>query len=395
MHHYIYLDNNATTRVDPDVLEAMLPYFSNYFANATSTNHRFGKKAAEAIEKARSNIGELIHCSPQEIIFTSGATEAINLALKGVYKRYSSIGKHIITSKTEHTAVLEVCRYLQKNGAEVTYLSVDSYGHISLQELKDSIREDTILVSLMYANNETGTINQIEEIADFLRERNILFFCDATQAVGKVPISVRSTSIDLMAFSAHKMYGPKGIGALYIKRRNQRIQLEPLILGGRQENNLRAGTLNVPGVVGFGQAALKARKTMQAENKRLMKLRDWLESEILNLEQTFINGSDTNRMTHVSNITIRFLKAEQLILKLNNIAISTGSACATGTLQASHVLTAMGLSTDDAKASVRISLGRFTTDEEIETTIRVLTREVEVLRKESPIWELYKKGIIQ
>lgn len=391
----IYLDNNATTAVDPEVLEQMIPYFSEHYGNAASLNHRFGKEAAEAVHNARLRIANLIGASEKEITFTSGATESINLAIKGVFNRYLSIGKHIITSQTEHRAVLDVCRYLEKKGAEITYLAVDSKGQIDLNELKAAIRKDTILISLMYANNETGVINPIHKIAEIAHASNVLFFCDATQAVGKVPVSLLETPIDLMAFSAHKIYGPKGVGALYIKRRNRRVQVEPLLHGGGQENHLRAGTLNVPGIVGFGAAVFKAQELMSFESLRLQELRDYLETEILKIAQTYSNGSSDSRLPHVLNITIRFLKAEQLMAKLGNIAMASGSACSTGSLEPSHVLLAMGLEKDDAHASIRLSLGRFTTKEEIETTVQLLKKEIAVLRKQSPIWQLYEKGMIK
>jgi len=391
----IYLDNNATTAVDPEVLEQMIPYFSEHYGNAASLNHRFGKEAAEAVHNARLRIANLIGASEKEITFTSGATESINLAIKGVFNRYLSIGKHIITSQTEHRAVLDVCRYLEKKGAEITYLAVDSKGQIDLNELKAAIRKDTILISLMYANNETGVINPIHKIAEIAHANNVLFFCDATQAVGKVPVSLLETPIDLMAFSAHKIYGPKGVGALYIKRRNRRVQVEPLLHGGGQENHLRAGTLNVPGIVGFGAAVFKAQELMSFESLRLQELRDYLETEILKIAQTYSNGSSDSRLPHVLNITIRFLKAEQLMAKLGNIAMASGSACSTGSLEPSHVLLAMGLEKDDAHASIRLSLGRFTTKEEIETTVQLLKKEIAVLRKQSPIWQLYEKGMIK
>jgi cysteine desulfurase len=390
----IYLDNNATTAVDPEVLEEMIPYFSEHYGNASSVNHRFGKKAAEAVQNARLRIADLINASEKEITFTSGATESINLAIKGIFTRYQSIGKHIITCQTEHKAVLDACYDLEKKGAEITYLAVDSEGKINLNELQEAIRKDTILISLMYANNETGVINPIQEIAEIANANKVLFFCDATQAVGKVPISILETPIDLMAFSAHKLYGPKGVGALYIKRKNRRIQVEPLLHGGGQENHLRAGTLNVPGIVGLGAAVLKAKKVMTSESLRLQKLRDHLEEELLKIEQTCINGSKINRLPHVTNITIRFLKAEQLMSKVGNIAMASGSACSTGSLEPSHVLLAMGIAKEDAHASLRLSLGRFTTKEEIETTIKLLNNEIALLRKQSPIWQLYEKGMI-
>ncbi len=391
----IYLDNNATTAVDPKVLKEMIPYFSEHYGNAASTNHCFGKKAAEAVDIARSRIANLIDASDKEITFTSGATEAINLAIKGVFNRYQSIGKHIITSKSEHRAVLDVCKYLEKQGAEITYLPVNRCGQINLEYLNATIRKDTILIALMLANNETGIISPVNEIAEIAASKQVLFFCDATQAVGKTPVSTLKTPIDLMAFSAHKMFGPKGVGALYVKRKNRRIQLEPLLHGGGQENHLRAGTLNVPGIVGFGVAALEAQKSMLTESMRLKELRDHLEDEILKIGQTFSNGFKTNRLAHVSNITIRFLKAEQLMAKLGNIAMASGSACSTGSLEPSHVLLAMGLEKEDAHASLRLSLGRFTTKEEIETTIQLLKKEIAFLRSQSPLWKLYEKGMIK
>src|SRR5690606_32843170 len=266
---------------------------------------------------------------------------------------------------------------------------------IDLNELKAAIRKDTILISLMYANNETGVINPIQKIAEIAHANNVLFFCDATQAVGKVPVSLLETPIDLVAFSAHKIYGPKGVGALYIKRRNRRVQVEPLLHGGGQENHLRAGTLNVPGIVGFGAAVFKAQELMSFESLRLQELRDYLETEILKIAQTYSNGSSDSRLPHVLNIAIRFLKAEQLMAKLGNIAMASGSACSTGSLEPSHVLLAMGLEKDDAHASIRLSLGRFTTKEEIETTVQLLKKEIAVLRKQSPIWQLYEKGMIK
>lgn len=391
----IYLDNNATTAIDPEVLEEMIPYFSEHYGNAASINHRFGKKAAEAVNIARLRVAKLINASDKEITFTSGATEAINLAIKGVFNRYQSIGKHIITCQTEHRAVLDVCNFLEKKGAEITYLKVDSAGQLNLNELRSAIRKDTILISIMYANNETGVVHPIKEIAEIANSNKVLFFCDATQAVGKLPISVLESSIDMLSFSAHKMHGPKGIGALYIKRKSRPIQLEPLLHGGGQENNLRAGTLNVPGIVGLGAAALKAQKLMLTESRRLKELRDHLEKEILKIEQTYSNGSKTNRLAHVSNMTIRFLKAEQIMANLGSIAMASGSACSTGSLNPSHVLLAMGIEKEDAHGSLRLSLGRFTTAKEIETTICLLKKEIEFLRKQSPVWELYEKGMIK
>jgi len=390
----IYLDNNATTRTDPRVLEQMLPFFLEDYGNASSTNHTFGKKAAEGVQTARLRVAELIGATDREITFTSGATEAINMAIKGVFERYQPIGKHIITCTTEHKAVLDVCRTLEKKGADITYLAVDGSGNINLQDLNAAIRKDTILISLMHANNETGVIHPIEKIAEICSQNNILFFCDATQSIGKIPLSLKNTAIDLMAFSAHKMYGPKGVGALYIRRKAKRIQIEPLINGGGQENSLRGGTLNVPGIVGMGAAALLCKELMQEDKIRLQVLRSHLETSLLKLEETHINGLESNRLSHVSNITFRFLKAEQIMVSLRKMAMAAGSACSTGSLDPSHVLLAMGLTRDDAHASLRLSLGRFNTNEEIDLAIELLSKKVNELREGSPAWQLYKKGLI-
>jgi len=390
----IYLDNNATTRVDPKVLQEMIPYFTENYGNASSTNHKFGQIAAEAVQTARLRVADLIGATDREITFTSGATESINIAIKGVYNRYQSIGKHIITCQTEHKAVLDVCRSLEKQGAEITYLAVDSQGNIDLQDLRNAIRKDTVLIALMYANNETGIIHPIKDIADIASENKVLFFCDATQAVGKLPISLKSAGIDIMAFSAHKIYGPKGIGVLYVKRKTKRIQLEPLMMGGGQENGLRGGTLNVPGIVGIGAAALLCKQTMAEESKRQKSLRDHLQESLLKLEETAVNGPIDNRLSHVTNITFRFLKAEHIMVSLGNIALASGSACSTGSLDPSHVLLAMGLSRDNAHASLRFSLGKFNTKEEIDQTITLVSEKVTELREESPAWQLFKSGLI-
>jgi len=391
----IYLDNNATTRIDPRVLQEMMPYFTENYGNASSTNHKFGQIAAEAVQIARLRVADLIGATDREITFTSGATESINIAIKGIYNRYQSIGKHIITCQTEHKAVLDVCRSLEKQGAEITYLGVDSQGNIDLQDLRNAIRKDTVLIALMYANNETGVIHPIKDIADIASENKVLFFCDATQAVGKLPISLKSIGIDMMAFSAHKIYGPKGVGALYVKRKTKRIQLEPLMMGGGQEKGLRGGTLNVPGIVGLGTAALLCKQTMLEESKRQGALRNHLQESLLKLEATAINGLINSRLSHVTNITFRFLKAEHIMVSLGNIALASGSACSTGSLDPSHVLLAMGLSRDDAHASLRFSLGRFNTKEEIDQTITLVSEKVMQLREEAPAWQLFKSGLIE
>ena len=390
----IYLDNNASTAVDPEVLQEMLPYFSEQYGNAASLNHRFGKKAAEGVHLARVRIASLIQASEKEIIFTSGATESINLAIKGVFERYQSIGKHIITCQTEHKAVLDVCKYLEKKGAEITYLPVNENGEIDQDEYENAIRKDTILICILYANNETGIIHPIEKMGKIADENNVLFFCDATQAVGKLPISVKDSSVDLMAFSSHKIYGPKGVGALYIKRKNRRIQLEPLLHGGGQESHLRAGTLNVPAIVGFGAAAKKAQLLMKDEGLRLAELRNYLEKELLQIEGSYLNGDIERRLPNVTNISFLHVKAEQLMASAPMIAMASGSACSTGSLEPSHVLLAMGLKKDLAHAALRLSLGRFNTTDEINQTIALLKGSIEKLRAESPIWMLYKKGVL-
>lgn len=390
----IYLDNNASTAVDPAVLQEMLPYFSEHYGNAASVNHRFGKKAAEAVHLARECVASIIEASEKEIIFTSGATESINLVIKGVFERYQSVGKHIITCKTEHKAVLDVCKSLEKKGAEVTYLPVNEKGEIDQDEYQNAIRKDTILICILYANNETGVLHPIKNMAKVAQEKNVLFFCDATQAIGKIPVSVKDSAIDLMAFSSHKIYGPKGVGALYIKRKNRRIQLEPLVHGGGQENQLRAGTLNVPGIVGFGAAAIKAQELMNEERIRLDELRNCLEKELLQIEESVVNGDTKNRLPNVTNISFRHLKAEQIMASVPMISMASGSACSTGSLEPSHVLLAMGIENDLAHAALRLSLGRFTTKDEISQTVALLKISIEKLRAESPIWMLYKKGLL-
>lgn len=390
----IYLDNNATTMVDPFVLDEMIPYFTSTYGNASSTNHVFGKKASAAVQKAREKVANLLEAKDDEIMFTSGATESINLAIKGIYTRYGSIGNHIISCVTEHKSVLDVLRFLEKKGAKVTYLPVNRDGNIDLEDLRKAITDKTILISLMFANNETGVIHPVEEIARIAQENNVLFFCDATQAIGKMPVSVEKLAIDVMALSAHKIYGPKGVGALYVRKKSKKIQFEPLIHGGGQEKGLRGGTYNVPGIVGLGTACTIANENLNQERKRLKKLRNYLETALLNLEETFVNGRGADRLPNVSNIAVRFIKGEQLMASLKNVAMSSGSACATGSLDPSHVLMAMGLDKEDAHSSLRFSLGRFNTEAEIDLVIDMLNQKIKKLRAESPAWELYKKGLI-
>lgn len=368
----IYLDYNATTPVDKRVLETMLPYFSEKFGNASSKTHGFGWVAEDAVATARKQVANLIGCSTQEIVFTSGATESINLAIKGVWDNYQQKGKHIITVKTEHKAVLDTCKALEKKGAEITYLSVDREGIIDLDELKNVLRKDTILVSVMFVNNETGVIQPISKIAELVHNNNSIFMCDGTQAVGKINCNVDEEGIDLLCLSAHKMYGPKGIGALYVRRKNPRVTLAQQIDGGGHERGLRSGTLNVPGIVGLGKACELAKEEMWDDAVRISRLRTILEQKLCDLEDVFVNGSIKNRLFNVSNLTFKGVRAETLIKQFPTIAIAMGSACSSAIAEPSHVLKAMGLSDDEAYSSVRFSLGKYTSKEEINEVIQTI-----------------------
>jgi len=380
----VYLDNNATTACDPRVLEAMLPYFARYFGNAASRSHSFGWQAEEAVTYAREQVAGLIGAAPQEIIFTSGATEADNLAIKGAFDMYKGKGNHIITVVTEHKAVLDTCKHIEKEGAAVTYLGVGPDGIINLRELEAAIQPTTILIAVMYANNETGTIQPVQEISAIAKKHGILFFSDAVQAAGKIPVDVNRDGIDLMALTAHKMYGPKGVGALYIRRRNPRVKLTAQLDGGGHERAMRSGTLNVPGIVGFGKAAALAVEEAAVDAIRLAVLRNKLENALLQLEEVKINGSPGNRLPHVSNLSFKHTESEGLMMGFNkNIAVSSGSACTSASLEPSYVLKAMGLSDDAAHASLRFSLGRFTTEEEIDYVIQQLSESVTKFRTEN------------
>lgn len=390
----IYLDNNATTPMDPRVLEAMTPYFLEHFGNAASRNHPFGWEAEEAVDYAREQVAKLIGADPKEIIFTSGATEADNLGIKGVYEMYASKGNHIITATTEHKAVLDTCKHIEKSGGEVTYLQVQPDGLIDLKELEAAIKPNTILISIMYANNEIGTVMPIKEISAIARKHGVLVFTDATQAVGKIPVNVNKDGIDLMAFSAHKMYGPKGVGALYVRRKNPRVKVTAQMDGGGHERGMRSGTLNVPGIVGFGKACEICMLDMEEDNKRISKMRDHLETELMKLEEAYINGSTEHRLPHVTNISFKHVEGEGLLMGFNkNIALSSGSACTSASLEPSYVLKALGLGDDLAHSSLRFGLGRFTTDEQIDYTIKAISETVLKLREMSPLWEMYKEGI--
>jgi cysteine desulfurase len=389
----IYLDNNATTRTDPRVVEAMLPYFTDHFGNAASRNHAFGWVCEEAVDYAREQIAKLIGATEKEIIFTSGATESNNLAIKGVAEMYARKGDHIVTVVTEHKAVLDTCRILEKRGIRVTYLPVDSEGLVDLNQVEDVITDKTILVSVMYANNETGVIQPIREISQLARAKGALMMSDATQAVGKIPVDVIEDGIDLLSFTAHKMYGPKGVGALYVRRKNPRVKVTAQMDGGGHERGMRSGTLNVPGIVGFGKACELAGAEMLDEAIRLSKLRDKLEAELLKIEESYINGSQQHRLPHVSNMSFKFVEGEGLMMAIKDLAVSSGSACTSASLEPSYVLKALGLDDELAHSSLRFGLGRFTTESEIDYAIDNVTRAVNQLRDMSPLWEMFKDGV--
>lgn len=390
----VYLDHNATTPCDPRVVEAMIPYFTNSFGNAASRNHPFGWQAEEAVDYAREQVAKLIGADPKEIIFTSGATESDNLAVKGVFDMYASKGNHVITVTTEHKAVLDTCKHIEKEGGEVTYLQVKADGLVDLTELEAAIKPTTVLIAIMYANNETGTVQPVREISAIARKHGVLFFTDATQAVGKVPVDVNKDGIDLLAMTAHKMYGPKGVGALYVRRKNPRVKVTAQMDGGGHERGMRSGTLNVPGIVGFGKACELAMNEMEADAQRLSKLRDKLENALLKLEEAYVNGSTEHRLPHVSNISFKYVEGEGLMMGFNkNIALSSGSACTSASLEPSYVLKALGLGDDLAHSSLRFGLGRFTTEEQIDYTIEQVSNTVLKLREMSPLWEMYKEGI--
>ncbi len=390
----IYLDHNATTPCDPRVVETMIPYFTNSFGNAASRNHPFGWQAEEAVDHAREQVAKLIGADPKEIIFTSGATEADNLAIKGVFEMYASKGNHIITCNIEHKAVLDTCKHIEKEGGEVTYLKVKDNGLVDLAELEAAIKPTTILIAIMYANNEIGTVMPMKEIAAIAKKKGILVFSDATQAVGKIPVDVNKDGIDLMAFSAHKMYGPKGVGALYVRRKNPRVKVTAQMDGGGHERGMRSGTLNVPGIVGFGKACEICLNEMEEETARVIKLRDKLETSLMKLEEAYLNGDKEHRLPHVSNISFKYVEGEGLMMGFNkNIAVSSGSACTSASLEPSYVLKALGLGDDLAHSSLRFGLGRFTTEEQIDYTIEQVSTTVIKLREMSPLWEMYKEGI--
>jgi cysteine desulfurase len=391
----IYLDNNSTTPTDPRVVETMIPFFYENPGNAASRNHPAGWVAESAVDIAREQLADLINADPREIIFTSGATESDNLAIKGVFEMYARKGNHIITATTEHKAVLDACKKVQKMGGEVTYLEVDSEGLISLEALEAAITDKTILVSIMWANNETGVIQPMKAIGDICAKHGVLFMSDATQAVGKIPVDPKEVGVHLMAWTSHKMYGPKGVGALYVNRKNPRVKVTSQMDGGGHERGMRSGTLNVPGIVGFGKAAALAKEEMHSDNARLSKMRDRLQKGLMDLlEESYVNGSQEHRMPHVTNISFKHVEGEGLMMTFNqNIALSSGSACTSASLEPSYVLVALGLGDDLAHSSLRFSLGRFTTEEDIDATIKQVSEGVNHMRELSPIWEMFKEGV--
>jgi len=390
----IYLDNHATTRMDPRVLDAMLPYFTDHFGNAASRNHAFGWEAEQAVEKGRKQIADLIGCNAREVIFTSGATESDNLAIKGVAEMYAEKGNHIITAATEHKAVLDTCKKLEKHGYRVTYLPVKGDGLVDLDMLRESITDKTILVSIMYANNEIGVIQPVQEIGKICRERGVLFHTDGVQAIGKVPVDVNKDNIDIMSITGHKLYGPKGVGALYVRRKSPRVQITAQMDGGGHERGMRSGTLNVPGIVGLGEACAIAQREMPEEMKRMAYLRDRLRSKLeAGLDEVYINGSMEHRLPQNLNMSFLYVEGESLLMGINDVAVSSGSACTSATLEPSYVLKALGLGDDLAHSSIRFGIGRFNTEAEIDYVADKLVDVVTKLRELSPLYEMAKEGI--
>jgi len=390
----IYMDNHATTPVDPRVLEAMMPYFTDKFGNAASRNHSFGWAGEEAVENARQQVASLVNATAKEIIFTSGATESDNLMIKGVAEMYREKGNHIITQAIEHKAVLDTCKNLEKHGFEVTYLPVQRDGRVDPEDVRKAIKPTTILICIMYANNEIGIVNPIAEIGKIAKERGIIFAVDGVQAVGKIPVDVQKDNIDLLAISAHKIYGPKGVGALYVRRRNPRVQLSVIIDGGGYERGMRSGTLNVPGIVGLGKACELCQQEMATESVRLRGLRDRLKDGLeAKLDEVFVNGSMEHRLPNNLNMSFAYVEGESLLMGINDVAVSSGSACTSATLEPSYVLKALGVGEDLAHTSIRFGLGRFTTQEEVDYVVDKMVQVVTKLRELSPLYEMAKEGI--
>ncbi|MEO8260700.1 MAG: IscS subfamily cysteine desulfurase [Acidobacteriota bacterium] len=390
----IYMDYHATTPADPRVVEAMMPYFTEHFGNAASRNHPFGWQAEEAVDKARKQVADLIGAHPKEIVFTSGATESDNLAIKGVAEMYREKGNHVITCVTEHKAVIDTCKRLEKDGYRVTYLPVQKDGLVNLDDVRNAISDKTILISIMTANNEIGVIQPIAEIGAIAKAKGVLFHTDAVQAVGKVPFNVNELKVDMASITAHKMYGPKGVGALYVRRRNPRVLLAPIIDGGGHERGMRSGTLNVTGIVGFGKAAELCMQEMAGESQRLSKLRDRLNDRLhKGLDEIYINGSMAHRLPHNLNISFAYVEGESLLMGINDVAVSSGSACTSASLEPSYVLKALGAGDDLAHSSIRFGLGRFSTEDEVDYVADKLTQVVTRLREMSPLYELAKEGV--
>ncbi|MBX3399443.1 MAG: IscS subfamily cysteine desulfurase [Gemmataceae bacterium] len=390
----IYMDNNSTTRVDPRVVEAMLPYFTEKYGNAASRSHPYGWEAESAVDDAREQIASLIGATEKEIIFTSGATESNNLALKGVAAMYKKKGNHIVTVPTEHKCVLDTCKRLERDGCDVTYLDVDKFGRVTAEQVRNAITDKTIVVSVMFANNEIGTIQPIAEIGKVCKEKGVLFHTDAVQAVGKVPVDVEAMGIDLMSLTAHKLYGPKGIGALYVRKKNPRVRLEPIIDGGGHERGMRSGTLPVPLIVGFGEACAIAKDEMAEESQRTFALRERLRKGIMDqLPETYLNGHPTERLPGNANISFAYVEGEGMMMGIKDVAVSSGSACTSASLEPSYVLRALGVGDELAHSSIRFGIGRFNTQEEVDYVVDLVVREVKRLREMSPLYEMAQAGI--
>ncbi len=390
----IYFDYQATTPLDPRVLETMLPYFTDAFGNAASRSHAFGWKAEEAVERSRGEIAALIGASPKEIVFTSGSTESINLAMKGVAEMYADKGRHVVTSQVEHKAVLDTSKHLEKLGYDVTYLAPTKTGRVTKEMVEAALRPDTILVSLMWANNEVGTLNPIREIGELCHSRGILFFTDATQAVGKVPVDVEADKVDLLCLSGHKIYGPKGVGCLYVRRKSPRVRLVAQIDGGGHERGMRSGTLNVPGIVGLGKACELSRTEMEKDRAHTQGLRDYFEKRIFeSLDHVHLNGDADHRLPNNSNLSFSYVEGESMIMGIKDIAVSSGSACTSASLEPSHVLRSMGVGDELAHSSIRFGFGRFTTKEEVDYAIDHVIQSVKRLRELSPLYEMVQEGI--
>lgn len=395
MTHKIYLDYNATTPLDPRVLDAMLPYFQDKFGNAASRSHAFGWAAEEGVETARQQVADLLGCSPKEIVFTSGATESDNIAVKGAAEMLAKKGRHIITCVTEHKAILDSCKYLESTGrADVTYLDVDAHGRVTVEQVAEAIRDDTILITLMAGNNEIGTIHPIQAIGALAREKGIWFHSDATQAIGKIPFDVNDMNVDIASLSGHKLYGPKGIGVLYVRRRNPRVRLTPVIHGGGHERGMRSGTLNVPGIVGIGEACRIAHEELARDAEHCRSLRDHFEQKIMaSLDHVAVNGDPEHRLPNTTNLSFAFVEGESMIMGIPEVAVSSGSACTSASLEPSYVLRALGVGDDMAHSSIRFSFGRFSTAEEIDRAAEAVIGTVTRLREMSPLYELAQDGV--